>query len=395
MSPIQQLLLGVGAGVTPGTYMDQMYKQQIHIGNGSSKTINTPFSMSGGAAVIVKNLDDSYSFQMSDSVRGATKVIKPDTGAAEDTEVQRIASFGSGGFTVGNANETNYDDKKFVSYAYKEEPGFFDIVTYSGYGNSARNISHNLGSKPGMIWIKMLDGTDDWRVYHHANGPELYQTLNSNAATADDVNHWEDTAPTESVFTVGSNGAVNQSGKNYVAYLWGFGSSPTYAGNFGTNKQLHFASNSNLQMSTGAFCIECFFKCTDFSTNPCIFDTRSSGSSSDGIVLYIGTNGKPAIYNSGSGTLCGAGAALSTDTWYHVAVTRSSTTIRLYIDGNLHNGTGTLSNNNLADQVLKIGDIVGGDNTQTFTGQISNFRYTKGTLRYTNDKFGAPTAPLN
>ena len=375
--------------------MDAMYKQQMHIGNGSSKTIYTNFSMSGGAAVIVKNIEDSYDFQMANSVRGATKVIEPNQTSAEDTESQRISSFSSSGFNVGNANETNYQNKKHVSYAFKEEPGFFDIVTYTGDGTSGRNISHSLGCKPGMIWIKELSGTEPWRVYHHANGPEYYQCLNTNAARADDVNHWEDTYPTDSVFTVGTNGAVNGNGNTYIAYLWGFGSSPTYAGNFGTNKQLHFASNSNLQMSTGSFCIECFFKCSDFSTNPCIFDTRASGSSNDGIVVYIGTNGKPAVYNSGSGTMCGAGAALSTDTWYHIAVTRSSTTIKLYIDGNLHNGTGTLSNNNLADQVLKIGDIVGGDNTQTFTGQISNFRYTKGTARYDQTKFGAPTAPLN
>jgi len=389
----QQLLLGVGAGVKPGTYMDAMYKQQMHVGNGSSKTISTGFNMSGGAAVIVKNIEDGYDFQMSNSVRGATKVIEPNTTAAEDTEVQRISSFTSTGFTVGNANETNYSNKKHVSYAFKEEPGFFDIVTYTGNG-SARSISHSLGCKPAMIWIKELSGTEPWRVYHHATGPEYYHCLNTNNARADDVNHWSDTYPTDSVFHLGINGAVNTNGESYIAYLWGFGSSPTYAGNFGTNKQLHFASDSNLQMSTGAFCIECFFKCTDFSTNPVICDTRSSTSSNDGIVIFIATNGKPAVYNSGSGSMCGAGAALSTDTWYHIAVTRSSTTIKLYIDGNLHNGTGTLSNNNLADQVLKIGDIVSGDNTQTFTGQISNFRYTKGIVRYDQTKFGAPSAPL-
>mgnify|MGYP003137244886 CR=1 FL=1 len=389
----QQLMLGVGKGVTPGTYIDQMYKQQLHIGNGSSKTMSTGFSMSGGAAVIVKNLEDSYDFHMSDSIRGATKKLAPNSTAAEDTEVQQVQSFSSSGFTVGNANSTNYNTKRHVSYAFKEEPGFFDIVTYSGNGSSSRNISHGLGCKPGMIWIKMLDGTDGWRVYHHGTGPEYYHTLNTNAARADDVNHWEDTAPTDSVFTVGSNGAVNQNGKNYIAYLWGFGSSPTYAGTFGTNKQLYIASNSNLQMSTGNFTIECFIKPTSFSGNPVIFDTRNGSTSNDGIVAYISTSGVPGVFNTGSGTMCGAGNALSTDTWYHIAVTRSSTTIKLYVDGVLWNGSGTLANNNLADQVLKIGDLWDGDNGQPFYGQISNFRVSK-KLRYDQTKFGAPTAPL-
>ena len=389
----QQLLLGSGGGPKEGTYLDKMYKQQTHIGNGSSKTISTGFNMAAGGAVIVKNLEDSYNFQMVDSVRGATKPLITNSNVAEDTEVQRISSFTSTGFTVGNANETNYQNKRHISYAFKEEPGFFDIVSYTGNGSN-RSIAHNLGTKPGMIWIKQRDGTRQWRVYHHATGPEYYHRLDSNAAREDTDTAFQDTAPTDSVFYLGTDNHVNATGDDYIAYLWGFGSGPTYAGNFGAGKQLYLASDSNLQMSTSAFCIECYFKCTDFSTNPVICDTRDGSDSNDGIVIYIKSTGKPAVYNSGSGNMCDDGTALSTDTWYHIAVTRSSTTIKLYIDGNLHDGTGTLSNNNLADQVLKIGDLWDGNNTQTFTGQISNFRYTKGIVRYDQTKFGPPTAPL-
>ena len=390
----QQLLLGVGSGVKEGLYIDTLYKQKMFEGTNSSQNIDNGLDYTDGdGMLIVKGIDGNYSHQVVDTIRGASKVLKTDGADAEDTQSTRITALGSSGFNVGTNSGVNHDNDRFMSYGFKEAEGFFDVVQYTGSG-SPKTVSHGLGCKPGMIWIKQLNNSVEWAVYHHSLSATHYMKLDVNAGRTDSDTRFNDTEPTESVFTVGDDNSVNQTGQTYIAYLWGFGSSPTYAGNFGTGKQLKIASNSNLQMSTSSFCIECFFKCTDFSTNPVICDTRDGNSSNDGIVIYIASNGKPAVYNSGSGNMCGAGAALSTDTWYHIAVTRDSTTIKLYIDGNLHNGSGTLSNNNLADQVLKIGDLWEGDNTQTFTGQISNFRYTKGTKRYLQ-KFGAPTAPLN
>ena len=58
-----------------------------------------------------------------------------------------------------------------VSYAFRECPGFFDIVTYTGTPGSPLTINHNLGSVPGCIMIKNLSSATGWAVYHRgANG---------------------------------------------------------------------------------------------------------------------------------------------------------------------------------------------------------------------------------
>jgi hypothetical protein len=60
-------------------------------------------------------------------------------------------------------------------------------------------------------------------VYHRANtaNPETdYLVLNSGAATADSDTRWNDTQPTDAVFSLGTDATVNASGGTYVAYLF-------------------------------------------------------------------------------------------------------------------------------------------------------------------------------
>ena len=88
-------------------------------------------------------------------------------------------------------------------------------------GNGAtRNISHNLGSVPGMIIIKRTDSASGWVVYHRSVGATKYLRINTTAAEATYSLYFNDTEPTSSVFTVGSNGDVNGSSNTYVAYLF-------------------------------------------------------------------------------------------------------------------------------------------------------------------------------
>jgi hypothetical protein len=96
------------------------------------------------------------------------------------------------------------------------------VVTYTGTGAN-RTVAHNLGSVPGCIIVKRTDTTGDWQVYHRANtaSPETdYLVLNSTAATADSNTRWNDTQPTDAVFSLGTEATVNASGGTYVAYLF-------------------------------------------------------------------------------------------------------------------------------------------------------------------------------
>ena len=135
-----------------------------------------------------------------------------------------LNSFDNDGFTLGAAvaNGSGIYGGDYASWTWRKAPKYFDIVTYTGSG-SAKTVAHSLGSAPGMIIIKNRDVTDPWAVYHRANtaAPQTdYLVLNTTAATVDSAAWWNDTAPTSSVFTVGTDHSVNANGENYVAYLF-------------------------------------------------------------------------------------------------------------------------------------------------------------------------------
>jgi len=89
-----------------------------------------------------------------------------------------------------------------------------------------------------MMIHKNLGATQAWTVYHHKNtsAPETESLfLDTNDATADRVNEFNDTAPTSSIFTVGDGNSVNNSSENFIAYLFaekkGYSKFGSYTGN--------------------------------------------------------------------------------------------------------------------------------------------------------------------
>jgi len=110
----------------------------------------------------------------------------------------------------------------------------FSIVTYTGTGANA-TISHGLGVAPSMIIAKGRTNTDNWPVGHTSRGWDRHILLNSTNAEAVTSSTWYNTAPTSSVFTVGTDTRINQNGITYVAYLWsevaGFSKFGSYSGN--------------------------------------------------------------------------------------------------------------------------------------------------------------------
>jgi hypothetical protein len=127
--------------------------------------------------------------------------------------------FGVGNDATSQLNQSTVTNNHVVE-AFRRAPGFLDIVTYTGTG-SARTISHNLGVVPKMIWVKETSGAGDWTVYTSALGPNLSLQLDDGGAYSTLATFWNDTAPTSSSFTVGTNGSVNASGDSFVAYLFG------------------------------------------------------------------------------------------------------------------------------------------------------------------------------
>jgi hypothetical protein len=113
----------------------------------------------------------------------------------------------------------------------------FSIVSYTGTGSNA-TVGHELGVAPSVIILKNRDTDDNWRVYSRNDATD-YLALNATIASTDDNTSWNDTAPTSSVFTIGTDTNTNRSGDDFVAYCFaeieGFSKFGTYTGNGNAN----------------------------------------------------------------------------------------------------------------------------------------------------------------
>ncbi len=150
-------------------YVDEVFSAYAYAGNGSSQAINNGIDLAGeGGAVIMKSRTSAdasgsgspagYGWGVHDTVRGKTKNQQLQTYAVDVTYPSAVSSFNSNGFTLGDATY-NYSSQEFISYTFRKAKGFFDCFTYSGDGTDSRVLSHDLGSTPGMVWIKKISGS--------------------------------------------------------------------------------------------------------------------------------------------------------------------------------------------------------------------------------------------
>ena len=192
--------------------------QPLNIGNGLD------FATHGGL-IWLKSRNTSGTFGSNvfiDTERGANEaIIVPGTNPSQViTGAPSASSFDSNGFTWGSEDNFHPSGRNYASWSFLKSSGFFDIVTWTGDGTSNRQIPHNLGSAPGMIMVKMISDNDGWNVYHKDAGETHYLNLNSTGPAVASSTRWNDTAPTDSVFTIGNDNGVNQTGKNFIAYLF-------------------------------------------------------------------------------------------------------------------------------------------------------------------------------
>jgi len=218
------MMMGLGSGAG-GVAVADVFSTTLYTGTSAEQTITNGIDLAGeGGLVWTKGRNNTNYHYLIDTERGAGKFLFSNDTSAQAENIASISSFNSDGYVLGNLGGLNGSPDNYVSWTWRKAPRFFDCVTYTGTG-SAQTISHNLGSVPGCIIVKCTSNARDWYVYHRgSNGgtnPEQYKlNLNSTAAAATEADAWNNTAPTSSVFTVGSVSNVNASGFTYVAYLF-------------------------------------------------------------------------------------------------------------------------------------------------------------------------------
>ena len=193
---------------------------------------------------------------LSDAVRGVNKILRSDTTDTEVSDYSQgyVSAFDSDGFTVtaqdgvsgigrtyvawnwlaGNSTSSNGDGSITSTVSANTTAGF-SIVSYTGTGANA-TVGHGLGVKPDMIINKTRDSTAQmWSVYHSSRGATKHLGLDRTNAEDTGSAYYQDTEPTSSVFSVGSEAATNYSSAALIAYCFaevkGYSKFGQYTGN--------------------------------------------------------------------------------------------------------------------------------------------------------------------
>ena len=388
MSPIQQMLLGVGA-VDTKTYVDDIFSTYLHTGTGSAKSINNGIDLAGeGGLVWGKSRSHAHTYILIDTVRGASNALfSQNANAQYSYSPALITSFNNNGYSVaadgsGSINYVESGGNELSAWTFRQAPGFFDIVTYTGNGSN-RTIAHSLGSVPGAIWIKQLNGAGEWICYHRSVGAEKFLQLNNTEGENDDATVFQDTEPTASVFSLGTHAYVNGNNNTYVAYVFAGGEVTDTSRSVefdGSGDSVSIPDSSDLDFGSGDYTVECWFRQTGAFQDWRSILAKFDGSGS--IWIHTGSGGKIAGgYNQN--VIAQQSGVFTLNTWNHVAISRSGTSWRLFLNGAQMGSTLTESGSNDNNHALLIGDI-GGVSGREFEGQISNVRVVKGTALYTS-----------
>jgi hypothetical protein len=192
-------------------------------------------------------------------------------------------------------------------------------------------------------------------------------------------------------FTVTRNGNTTQGSFNPFVSTYPY-SVATNGGSAyfdGTGDYLSVPNNAAFSFGTGDFTIEMWVYPKSFAGFNTLIDARSVGTASSYGLFTDSSTGKIYWYDASGVQLSSSGLTLNA--WAHVAVSRTSGVLKLFIAGvQVYSAANTNAQN-------PTGNFVIGRNIESspvyFTGYMSNLRVVNGTGLYTSN-FTPPTAPL-
>lgn len=172
----------------------------------------------------------------------------------------------------------------------------------------------------------------------------------------------------------------------------------------GNDDLLVSPSSPNLDFGTSDFTIEMWVNPSNFSgsggANGLIVRRRTDTIGTGAWAVYLNASGNLLFQDVQNGSVIfTSSSALTVNKWQHVAVTRSGTTIRGFIDGVLvGSGTSSISYSSTWYLILGMYGTAGGSwpsgsRGSFFTGYMDDVRITRGIARYTSN-FTPPTQPF-
>ena len=240
------------------------FQIDLYTGSGSAKTFDGNSDLQPDM-VWIKARSTAEKTRIADSSRGVgdgtdeTKwMVVQDAGTEESST--EFTSINSDGFTLNSSDaKLNSGSHTYVAWAWKANGGTrvtftesgdnpagghsanttagFSVVDYTGTGDNG-TVAHGLGAAPDVIILKCRSDAHDWQVGHDSIASDAwtdYLNPNTTGAAADYYGHWNDTAPTSTVFSLGDNTGLNGDGRTFIAYCFtpiqGYSKFGTYTGN--------------------------------------------------------------------------------------------------------------------------------------------------------------------
>ncbi len=207
-----------------------------------------------------------YDHLLADSVRGTSAYYLKSNSTGGETgnpAAGYLSSFDSDGYTLtsGASNNTNYNassvtyvswnwlaggtassntDGSITSSVSANTTAGFSIVSYDGNSTAGATVGHGLNSAPELVILRNRDVASSWWVWGELLGNvNIMELQSTSAAYNPNGNYHNDTMPTSSVISIGSDGQVSGSGQSHICYAFhsvkGYSKIGSYTGNGSTD----------------------------------------------------------------------------------------------------------------------------------------------------------------
>jgi len=214
------LTAAAGNAGEKSVYVDDVFSTYLYEGTGSALTITNGIDLDGeGGLVWLKGRSGGTRHSWFDTARGVNKYLMSNNTDGETTVSDQLTNFNSDGFTLGSDASTgvNGSGTDYVSWTFRKQAGFFDVVTVTAPSSGTLQVSHDLGTTVGCIILKSTSNTDNWVVYHRSQGANGYGLLNSTGSWTNSPSSFD--GVTDTYFTL-YTGLNCTAGRTYVAYLF-------------------------------------------------------------------------------------------------------------------------------------------------------------------------------
>lgn len=172
--PLAKAMIEAAGNSTQPTYIEDIFSTYLYTGNGSTQTITNGIDLAGkGGMVWMKDRSAAANHYLCPD--SSTTLYSNTTAAAGGNN----ATFLSTGFTDTRGSASG---NLQVSWTFRKQAKFFDVVTFTHSSSADSVVSHALASTPGCVIVKQTNAADSWWTYHRGLSAGGYLTLNTTNA---------------------------------------------------------------------------------------------------------------------------------------------------------------------------------------------------------------------